>query len=125
MPTIKHLLTSLFAIAFVMSAVPAMAQKAGPNGGLMAGKDGHETELIISPTVLTVFLHENGKPDEVKGAKFRAVIQEGGNNTTVDFAVDGNKLVAKIAAPLGKGAVVVITGTDGDNHMISSRYVIN
>ena len=102
-----------------------MAQKAGPNGGMMMGKDGHETELIVSPSELTVYLHENGKPEDVKGAKFRAVVQEGGKNTTVNFVVDGKRLVAKIAAPLGKGAVVVITGTDGDNHMISSRYVIN
>ena len=125
MTTIKRLFTSLVAIAFIVSAHPAMAQKAGPNGGMMMGKDGHETELVVGPAELTVYLYENGKLEDVKGAKFRAVIQEGGKNTTVTFAVDGKKLVAKIAAPLAKGAVVVITGTDGDNHTISSRYVIN
>lgn len=125
MLTFKRLFTSLIAIAFVLSVRPVMAQKVGPNGGMMMGKDGHETELIVSPTELTVYLHENGKPEDVKGAKFRAVIQEGSTNATVTFVVDGKRLVAKIAAPLGKGAVVVITGTDGDNHMISSRYVVN
>ena len=39
--------------------------------------------------------------------------------------LDGTKLVAKLPAPLAKGAIVVISGTDGDNHMISSRYIIN
>lgn len=125
MSSMKRLLAVLVAAVVAISTLPAMAQKAGPNGGMMMGKDGHETELIVNPSELTVYLHENGKPEDVKGAKFRAVIQEGGKNTTVNFAVDGKKLVAKLAAPLAKGAVVVITGTDGDNHMISSRYVIN
>lgn len=125
MSSMNRLLAFLVAAFVAVSTLPAMAQKAGPNGGMMMGKDGHETELIVSPSELTVYLHENGKPEDVKGAKFRAVVQEGGKNTTVNFVVDGKRLVAKIAAPLGKGAVVVITGTDGDNHMISSRYVIN
>lgn len=125
MSSMKHLLAILVAAIFAVSALPAAAQKVGPNGGMMMGKDGHETELIVTPTELTVYLHDNGKPEDVKGAKFRAVIQEGGKTTTVAFAVDGKKLVAKTAAPLGKGAIVVITGTDGGNHMISSRYVVN
>lgn len=125
MSSMKRLLAVLFAASVALATLPAIAQRAGPNGGLMMGKDGHETELIVTAAELTVYLHENGKAEDVKGAKFRAVIQEGGKNTTVEFAVDGTKLVAKLAAPLGKGAVVVITGTDSDKHMISSRYVLN
>lgn len=121
----KNIIATLSLMATLILVVPAIAQKAGPNGGMMMGKDGHETELIVSPTELTVYIHEHGKPEDLKGAKFRAVIQQGGKNNTVTFVVDGKKLVAKLAAPLGKGAIVVVSGTGGDNHIISSRYVID
>lgn len=124
MSSMKRILAMLLAVQMVLFGLPVMAQTAGPNGGMMVAKDGHETELIVSPSELTVYLHASGKPEGVNGAKLRAVIQEAGKNSTTTFAIEGQKLVAKLAAPLAKGAVVVITGTDSDGHVISSRYVI-
>lgn len=125
MPTIKRLLITLAAIAFVVAAQPAFAQSKGPNGGMLVAKDGHETELVVSPTELTLYLIEKGKVQNTKGAVVRAVIQEGGKNITINMTVvDGKKLVAKLEAPLGKGAIVVVTGKDDHGHAVNARYVI-
>lgn len=110
---------------FLVMSTPSLAQKTGPNGGLIAGKDGHETELVVSPTEITVYLIDDGKQQKTKGATVRAVIQQAGKSITVNLTdADGTKLVGKLAAPLGAGAIVVITGKDDHGHNVSSRYVI-
>jgi hypothetical protein len=113
------------ALAIVATAVPALAQRTGPNGGLVAGTGGHQTELLVSPTELTVFLLEDGKPHESKGTTMRAVIQQAGKTATINF-VDhkGEKLIAKLAVPLDKGAIVVLTGKDHHGDQFNARYVI-
>lgn len=104
---------------------PATAQKVGPNGGLLAGKAGHETELVVSATELTVFIVDGGNAHGSKGVKLAAVVQQGGKNTTIVFkAADDKKLVAKLSEPLAKGAIVVLTGKDDHGDAISVRYVI-
>jgi hypothetical protein len=114
--------------ALMLAATPiAFAQKTGPNGGLLAGKEGaHQTELVVSPTELVVYVIDGGKVHESKGVKLRAVVQEAGKTATIDLvAADGKKMVGKLAAPLGKGAIVVLTGKDDHGDVISARYVIN
>jgi hypothetical protein len=118
--------------AFVLATVGLLAtaghvnaQSTGPNGGMVAGKGSHQTELVVSPTELTVYLLEDGKPHESKGTNMRAVIQQSGKTTTVNFADQGGtKLVAKLAAPLEKGAVVVLTGKDHHGDQFNARHVI-
>ena len=105
-------------------AVPGLAQN-GPNGGLVAGAGHHKTELIVGQTELTVFLLEDGKPHESKGTTMRAVIQQAGKSTTVNFADQGGKkLVAKLPAPLDKGAIVVLSGKDHHGDIFNARYTI-
>jgi len=112
-------------LAFLASAAPTSAQKAGPNGGLVGGTGNHQTELVVSPTELTVYLLENGKPHESTGASMRAVIQQSGKTTTLAFADQkGEKLVAKLPAPLEKGAIVVLTGKDHHGDLFNARYVL-
>jgi len=102
-----------------------LAQRTGPNGGMVTGKGSHQTELVVSPTVLTVYLLEDGKPHESKGTSMRAVIQQSGKTTTISFADQyGEKLVAKLPAPLERGAVVVLTGKDHHGDQFNARYVI-
>jgi hypothetical protein len=109
----------------IVTAVSAMAQtKAkGPNGGLVAGKGGHQTELVLSPAEVAVYILDHGKAHDPQGVKVKADIQDGGKTTSVDLASDGKKLVGKLAAPVGKGAVVVLTGKDDHGDVISARYV--
>jgi cytochrome c-type biogenesis protein CcmE len=111
-------------LALLALAVPVLAQN-GPNGGLVAGAGHHKTELVVGPSELTVFLLEDGKPHESKGTTMRAVIQQAGKTSTIDFAdLDGKKLVAKLPAPLEKGAVVVISGKDHHGDRFNARYTI-
>lgn len=120
------LLATLLIAAAAVSA-PAFAHEGpGPNGGLVFGKDeAHETELVVTPTDLTVYLLENGKAESTKGASLKAVVQNGGSTSAVELADSGNtKFVGKLAAPLGAGAVVVLTGKDEHGHAITSRYVL-
>lgn len=105
-------------------AVPGLAQT-GPNGGLVAGTGSHRTELVVGQAELTVYLLEDGKLHESTGTTVRAVIQQGGKTTTLDFADQGGKrLVAKLPAPLDKGAIVVLSGKDHHGDRFNARYVI-
>jgi hypothetical protein len=114
----------LIAALAILAATPLLAQT-GPNGGLVAGSGHHKTELIVSPTDLTVYLLEDGKMHESKGTTLRAVIQQGGKTTTLTLAdQDGKRLVAKLPAPLAKGAIVVLTGKDEHGDQFNARYVI-
>jgi len=116
----------ILALFFALLLVPAAyAQKTGPNGGLLAGKEGHETELVVTPTELTVYIIDHGKVHSTKGVSLRAIIQQGGKSTTVPLADVGNtKLVGKLDAPLAAGAIVVITGKDDHGDVLSARYTI-
>ena len=109
-----------------MLGAPSFAQGTGPNGGLVAGAGSHKTELVVSPTELVVYLLEDGKAHELKGATLRAVVQQGGKTSTVNFAdKDGKRLVGKLQTPLSKGAIVVVTGKDSHGDQFNARYVIN
>lgn len=115
----------LAAVGLIAGTGSLLAQGAGPNGGLVQGSGGHQTELVIGPTELTVYLLENGKPHDSKGTSMRAVIQQSGKTTTISFIEQqGKKLVAKLPAPLDKGAVVVLTGKDHHGDQFNARYVI-
>jgi hypothetical protein len=121
----KTLLSLLIAAAITTSA-NAQTPKAGPNGGMLAGKSHHQVELVTEASELSVYLLHDGKMSTVKGANLRVVIQQAGSNTTVQLTnVDNKKLVGKLAAPLAKGAIVVITGKDDHGDAISARYTIN
>ena len=114
------------ALVLLGTAAPVLAQQAGPNGGLLAGKGSHQTELVVGPAALTVFVLHDGKIDDTKGVSLRAVVQEGGKTTTINLVdQNGKYLVGALAAPLGKGAIVVLTGKDHHGHAISARYVVN
>ena len=55
----------------------------------------------------------------------RAVIQQSGKTATVNFVdQQGKKLVAKLPAPLDKGAIVVLSGKDHHGDQFNARYVI-
>lgn len=123
MRKMPKLLCCTLALLLVLSQ-PLLAQAPGPHGGLVAGKDGHETELIMTASEITVFLLHKDKPQATKNASIRLVVQQAGKNTTVPLKDAGGKLVGKLDAPLAPGAIVVITGKDDHGHAVSSRYVI-
>ena len=51
-----------FVIAILLGTMaPTSAQILGPNGGMLAGKGSHQTELVVSSTELTVYILDHGK----------------------------------------------------------------
>ena len=123
---LRSQILAVVSAAMLAAAHPALAQKTGPNGGLLAGKEGHQTELVISGTELAVFVLDHGKVHGTKNVKMKAVIQHDGKTVNVDLAdSEGKKMVGKLQAPLGKGAIIVLTGKDEHGDVISSRYVLN
>ena len=113
------------AAASFLGAAPGLAQQAGPNGGLLGGTGSHQTELVVSPSELTVYLIESGKVIDSKGAtNFRAVVQQGGQTKTISLGEQGKRLVGKLDAPLEKGAIVAVTGKDSHGDQFSARYTI-
>jgi hypothetical protein len=120
--TMKMILTLLFTVMLIPAA---LAQKAGPNGGMLAGKAGHELELVVTPSELTVYIIDHGKVHGSKGVSLRAIIQHGGKSTSVSLVdVESKKLVGKLEAPLGSGAIVVVTGKDDHGDALTARYTI-
>jgi hypothetical protein len=112
-------------LALLGASTATLAQTKGPNGGMLAGSGHHKAELVVSPTELTVYLLEDGKPHDTKGTTLRAVVQEAGKPKTIRFADQGGKrLVGKLEAPLAKGTIVVVTGKDHHGDPINARYVI-
>ena len=71
---LRTLAVLILSALLLEAAQPALAQKTGPNGGLLAGKDGHQTELVVSPTELTVYILDRRlRADAVRVSVFRQV----------------------------------------------------
>lgn len=118
----RMILTLLFA---VMLSSAGLAQRTGPNGGLLAGKADHEMELVVTAAELTIYIIESGKAHTTKGVGLRAIVQQGGKSTTVPLVdVENKKLVGKLDAPLASGTIVVITGKDDHGGVLTARYTI-
>src|SRR5262245_46801393 len=98
-PQVEQMELSMRRVAIALTALAvlsayAFAQQIGPNGGLVSGKSGHQTELVLSPTELTVYLIDGGKTHDPTGTKIRAVIQQAGKTTTVNLVdQQGKKMV--------------------------------
>lgn len=121
----KILMAALVGTVLALGSNALAQDKVGANGGLLAGKDGHETELVITSSELTVYVIDGGKVESTKGASLKAIVQDAGKSTTIELAnVGDTKLVGKLAAPLGKGAIIVLTGKVEHGHAIASRYVL-
>ena len=119
--------TILAGLAAAM-ATPALAQqreRRGPNGGLLAGSDGHDVELVANGTAIRVYLVNHGRIAPPRsGATARMVIQEGQANRTAALTASGDGFSATLEAPIASGARVVVTGRMPDGHTVQARYVM-
>ena len=109
-----------------MPAVFAHETAKGPNGGAVVDVDGHHVEFVPSATEMTFYLTgEADAPIPSTGAKVKAIAQDAGKTAQIDLApVEPNKLVGKLAAPLTKGAKVVVTGALSDGHTLQGKFVM-
>lgn len=110
--------------ATLVTAAQAQTRR-GPNGGLIAGSDGHEVELVANGNNVRLYFINHGKVSPPKnGSSARMVIQEGQATRTANLAINGDALITTLSAPLATGARVVVTGTLPDGHTIQARYVM-
>ncbi len=112
----------------VALATPALAQtreRRGPNGGMLAGSDGHEVELVANGTAIRVYLVNHGRVAPPRaGATARMVIQEGQASRTAALTASGDGFSATLETPMASGARVVVTGRMPDGHTVQARYLM-
>ncbi len=120
----RMILAGLAAIA----ATPALAQqreRRGPNGGLLAGSQGHEVEFVANGTAIRVYLVNHGRVAPPRtGSTARLVIQEGEASRTANLTASGDGFAATLETPIASGARVVVTGRMPDGHTVQARYVM-
>lgn len=120
----RTLMLSLTA-ALITTALagPTLSQSPGANGGQTTVADGHPVEFVSTDRELVFFLNgEDGKPLDTQGLSARAFVQASGKSTTVTLAPAApNKLVGPLAAPLGKGAKVVLSAKV-HGHSLQARF---
>lgn len=121
---IAVLMTAGLALALPVGAMAHESTK-GPNGGALVDVEGHHVEFVPSAGELTFYLTgEKDAPIASAGSKVKAIVQENGKTAQVELAaVEPNKLVGKLAAPLSAGAKVVVTGALADGHSLQARFV--
>ena len=110
-------------VAGTLVGPAAFAQTKGPNGGVVAKAEGHPIEFVSSGQEMVFFFSDDdGTPMSMKGVDARAVVQDGGKTTTVTLAaVEPNKMVGKLAAPLNPGARVVVSAKL-HGHSLQARF---
>lgn len=105
--------------ATTTGAIPTV----GPNGGPVAVADGHPIEMVASEKEIVFYVQdEDQKPMDTAGTSARAIVTQGGKNTTVQLAAAApNKLSGALAAPLAVGAKVVFSARM-HGHNMQARF---
>jgi hypothetical protein len=112
------------ALAVLAITAPAVAQKAAKHGGQTAVVAGHhDAELVIKPDQLVLYLTNHGKPLVPADNAIKATIQDGEKKTELLMKAEGDHAVAPLTAPLGKGAIVLLSGKISGGHALSARFV--
>ena len=125
----RTLLTAVLSSALILVAITgasAHETAKGPNGGSVVDVAGHHVEFVPSATEMTFYLTgEVDAPIASTGAKVKAIVQDAGKTAQIDLVpVEPNKLVGKLAAPLTKGAKVVVTGALSDGHSLQAKFAM-
>jgi hypothetical protein len=121
----RRMILASLAVAIATPALAQQRDRRGPNGGLLAGSDGHEVELVATGTAIRVYLVNHGRIAPPRsGATARMVIQEGQANRTAALTASGDGFSATLETPIASGARVVVTGRMPDGHTVQARYVM-
>ena len=71
-----------------------------------------------------LYLTNHGKPLSAKDNAVRATVQEGGKKSEIKLTVEQDRLVGPLAAPLKKGAIILLSGKTEDGHGVSARFTV-
>ena len=120
---------SFIAVMLVLSSFSAWAQHShhGPHGGeIVDSSQGpfHVEFVVRANDLAVVVLDESNKPVAAAGSSGRVIVQDGGRTMTIPLRFEEpNRLAAKLSAPLGNGARVVLSGKLSDGRVFQARYV--
>jgi hypothetical protein len=121
----RRMILASLAVDFATPVLAQQRERRGPNGGLLAGSEGHEVELVANGTAIRVYLVNHGRVAPPRaGATARMVIQEGQANRTAALTASGDGFSATLETPITPGARVVVTGRMPDGHTVQARYVM-
>ncbi|MDX2205415.1 MAG: hypothetical protein NW223_21885 [Hyphomicrobiaceae bacterium] len=115
-------------VAIAASALRASAHdaEAGPHGGQMIEVKGHHLEMTAKGNELIFYLFDAAHAAIAsRGASGRVVILDGSRQSSAPLAaLDPDRLVARLEAPLAPGARVVVTAKLAGGHDIVARFVV-
>ena len=83
----------------------------------------HGIEMVATANLLTFHLTDGGKPMNLEGGSFKAIIQTGAGTTILPLTAKGGSLSAKLKKKLSTGAKVALSGKDKSGHTIQARFV--
>lgn len=119
----KLIATAVLSIALGFAGT-ALAQKAARHGGQTAVVAGHhDAELVVKPDALVLYLTNHGKPLIPADNAIKATIQDGGKTIELLMKAEGDHAIAKLAAPLNKGAIILLSGKISGGHAMTARFV--
>jgi hypothetical protein len=108
------------AVSGAALAQKAAAPKHGGQTAVVAGH--HDAELVLKPDALVLYLSNHGKPLVPADDAVKATVQDGGKTTELLLKAQGDHVTAKLAAPINKGAIILMSGKVG-GHAMSARFV--
>ena len=127
----KRFLLALLVGSIALGGIAhAQAPKKGANGGMVVVAEGHPIEFVTKDQDIVFYiLDDDGTALSTKTMQGRAVVQDGGKTVTVPLSPsEPNKLVGKLAAPLGAKARVALSATllaGGHKHTLQARFTVN
>lgn len=83
----------------------------------------HGVEMVAKENEVAFFMTVEGKPLDVSGSQFKAIIQTEAGTKMIALNSDGAMLTATLESPLVKGDKVVVTGKDSHGDTIQARFV--
>lgn len=119
---------TLLAAAFLAAVTPAFAHGTDPHhqgqhGGMVVESGHHHLEIVAGDGVLTVHVvGEDGKPEDVTGAKASATILSDGKKADVTLTPEANGVLKGTGAfSATAGATIIVTLTMPDHKPEQAR----
>ena len=127
----RSIVSILAVITLSFGSIFAQAQNKDGHDGHGAAHGGqfvedanhHGVEMVAKDNEIIFHMTVEGKPFDVTGAKFKAIIQTGTGTKMVALKSEGATLKVTLKTPLAKGDKLVVTGKDSHGDAIQARFV--
>lgn len=86
-------------------------------------KNHHGVEMVFKEKEIIFYMTANGKPLDMTGTKFKAIIQTDAGNKVLNLTPEKNTLKATLEAALPKGSKIAVTGKDSHGDVLQARFI--